>query len=149
VVEVECVGEGARVSIDVLRYERETAENDSDANWLSCRVAAAGPFPGEFSAAVTTHELARFCESLARVAETLSGRVELAPIEGRFRLSLAFRNTGKADVTVEATTDEAGARASLALSFAADAGAVDRMLRQLRMAVTTFPVRGSSSRSLE
>ncbi len=134
-------GDGGRLTLEVSDYERPSASDVYDANWLKTTVsAAAGPFLGSFRANLTTYEFAKLHEQLAEVVERLSGRVDFESTESDIVLSVEFSHRGTATVS-GLLRPNASERTTLSFSFETDQSTLSETVRQLDRLVVHLPVR--------
>jgi hypothetical protein len=60
-------GEQGSLVMEVYGYERPTATNKDDANWLRCALTMkAGPFAGTFDVAFTTYDFIKLRDDLKK-----------------------------------------------------------------------------------
>lgn len=142
--EIRILGEGGEVRISVSRYERSTAENGSDANWLVCDVAIdVPPFHGKFDASFTVSDFAHFGDGLALISNQLEGEAMFSPDEGALFLSVKMKSRGHLAIEGNATIVGAG-RAVLNFAFSSDQSYLGELQNSIKELLTAFPVRSSS-----
>lgn len=124
-------GDGGRLTIEVLDYERPTASDVYDANWLKTTVSvAAGPFSGSFRANLTTWEFAKLHGQLAEAVERLSGRVDFESTESDVVLSVEFSHRGTATVS-GLLRPNGSEKTTLSFNFETDQSMLADTVRQL------------------
>jgi hypothetical protein len=93
-------GTGARLAVRVLSYERASATNQSDANWLRCKVEATfGTFSGSAEYAITTTDLAQFENSLREMLEGQSKKASFSTMEEGIGFELDLNGRGQSTVS--------------------------------------------------
>ena len=134
----------AGLRIAILNYERPSADEYWDANWLLCdvtsvtdnaRVSAGGPI-------LRTDELSSFLNGLSRMSRLETTEAVLETVEGA--LTVRLRRSG----ALGTVTMEAGMRTQSGphrMTFATDLPAVDGLRRGLDAAMTRFPIRFADS----
>src|SRR5256885_1941379 len=96
-IKIEIAGQSARVKIEVLGYENPSAQNRSDANWLTCHVEVrVRSFSGQLDAAFTTQDFAAFAKCLCSAVKELNGTATFETDENALRLDVEFTHTGAA-----------------------------------------------------
>jgi hypothetical protein len=140
-------GGGSEVKISVLGYERESAVENSDANWLKARIAIrVGPFYADYEAALTTHDFAEFTEHLARIVADLEGQASFRTDEEWLSLEVELNKRGAA--TVQGIARVHGSpSASLSIRFNTDQSYLSQALAECRQIVRNFPVRTATPES--
>jgi hypothetical protein len=140
----ECIilGDGAKIAIKAISYERARADNISDANWIACNVILdIPPFCGEFEASFSTEDFRYFERELGLLSESLAGKAVFETDEGALRLLLVMRSRG--ELTVEGEAVFVGtARTSLKFRFSSDQSYLDDLLRGIGTITREFPVKG-------
>ena len=137
-------GTGGSILIEVLGYENAATSNESDANWLRCRIKiATGPFSGEIDAALTTQDFAYFERELTEVLRTLKGKATFQTDEDGLRFEVEMGSRGVAMVSGAAKA-KGGSRASLSFSFETDQSFLAQTKRALAEVVEHFPVQQRS-----
>ncbi len=100
---IEIEGDGSKLMIEVLGYERPNAADAEDANWLLCRIELkVGTFSGEFNSSFLTHEFSSFLQGCLAVLEKSEGTAQLAHIEDALRLELSMEKSGRGKITGQA-----------------------------------------------
>ena len=134
-------GDGGRLTFEVSAYERPTASDVYDANWLKTTVSvAAGPFEGRFKANLTTYEFAKLQGQLAKAVEQLSGRVDFESTESDVVLSVEFSHRGTATVA-GLLRPNGSERTTLSFNFETDPSMLSETVRQLDELLVRLPVR--------
>jgi hypothetical protein len=138
---VDIRGQGARVTIVVLGYERPNASNSHDANWLRCRVRlAVGEFSAELEAAFTTYDFVEFESQLHKAFSAVGGKARFLTDERSLKLEIEFKKTGQ--VTVSGLAQTFGSpRAGLSFSFESDQTFLGQTDDELKAIIRSFPVR--------
>jgi hypothetical protein len=132
-------GHGGSVSIEIRDYENAAASDVSDANWLSSRISVtAGPFRGEFDAALTAQDLTYFRNGLAALLETLKGKAEFRSDEEWLSFDIDMQSLGTARVKGIAKAND-GSESSLAFSFETDQSYLGKTKAAVDTAVGRFP----------
>jgi hypothetical protein len=139
--QITFIGEGGRITIEVSDYERETADNEDDANWLNSTIAIeASPFSGVFGVALTTHELGVLHERLQAALQSLSGTVVFQTTEED--LSLEFKFGGRGSVSISGVAQpHRSAAGTLHFRFESDQSSIGLAVQELSSALRHFPVR--------
>jgi hypothetical protein len=139
---VEVAGHGARVTIEVLGYERPGAQEESDANWLTCHLAVqVGGFSGWLQVAFTTHDFVRFLEELRPVYTHVSGTARFRTDEGQLELDVEMSRLGTARISGVVVNHD-GPQAMLTFRFESDQSFLGQTCRELETVVEQFPVIG-------
>lgn len=134
-------GDSGRIVIKVLDYERATADNKDDANWLTSIIAVeVPPFAGSFRAAFTTHELAGLYGRLQVPLQSLSGTVSFQNLEEDLTLEIQFANRGAVRVSGIAQPRRS-AGVALHFRFESDQSLIGRAVEELSSVLRHFPVR--------
>jgi hypothetical protein len=134
-------GDGGRLQFEVFGYERPTASDMYDANWLKTTVSvAAGPFSGSFRSNLTTWDFAKLHEQLAEVVKRLSGRVDFESSESDVVLSVEFSPRGTATIA-GLLRPNGSERMTLSFNFETDQSALSETVQQLDELVVRLPVR--------
>jgi hypothetical protein len=134
-------GEGGQFTFQVSGYERPTASDVYDANWLKTTVSiSAGPFAGSFRANLTTWEFAKLHGQLAGAVERLSGRVDFESTESDILLAVEFSHRGTATVS-GLLRPNGSEKTTLSFSFETDQSALSETVRQFDELVVHLPVR--------
>jgi hypothetical protein len=83
--EASVAGDGFRLLLRVLGYERPALESGADANWLTgeAELTASESFSGTQAVALRTDELAVFRDELERLVAQLDGEATLSHMEGQ------------------------------------------------------------------
>lgn len=144
-ISVPIEGTGGSISIEVLGYENAAASNESDANWLKSRIkVVAGPFSGEFDAALTTQDFVYFERELNELLRSLQGKATFQTDEEWLRFEVVMGSRGTCTVSGAAKTSS-GSQASLRFAFESDQSWLAETMRALAEVVENFPVRQSGS----
>jgi hypothetical protein len=133
-----CVDAG-RLTIQVLGYENPAAENEDDANWLSCRlVLTVGPFHADLAVSFTTCDFPDFLRELKSAYTQLSGAASFQTLEDAVRLDIRVEPSGKAQVSgIVQVANEA--QAALSFSYGSDQSFLGQTLQELEAVVQQFP----------
>ena len=137
-------GGGCFISMVVEGYEREFAEDFSDANWLKCRIkVSVGAFSAEIDATITTHDFVEFQNELSKAMKSLSGAATFRTDEEWLSIDIEFNARGSAHVR-GATQVHGFPKANLAFEFETDQSYLSQTCVQLEKVVENFPVRVQS-----
>jgi hypothetical protein len=140
VIVVPIKGDDGSISIEVVGYENATAGNDSDANWLTCRIEiSAGPFRGQFDASLTTQDFADFRRQLDEVLQILKGKAVFQTHEDWLCLEIVMGTRGTAKVGGVAKIS-GGSKTSLSFTFETDQSYLAQTKNALDLMVRDFPV---------
>ena len=137
-------GDGGRVQIEVLNYERPNLTEGSDANWLVCRCSmTVREFSCEVSLSLMTDDFVRFLADLDEALRSLRGTAVFATPESGLRLEIKFKAAGHADVfgTVQSQLSVVPSRTKLDFSFETDQSFLSHTIEGLRTVIQQFPVR--------
>jgi hypothetical protein len=134
-------GDGVRLMLDASGYQRPSATDLYDANWLNSTVSiTAGPFSGSFNTNLSTYDFVKLQEQLEELVQRLSGRLDFETTENDLVLSVEFSHRGTAAVSgllrpggSEATT--------LSFRLETDQSALSETVRQLKGLLRRLPVR--------
>ena len=133
-------GTDAALSIAVTGYENVEAENDWDANWLTCTVTVrVGAFTAHYAASLLTHDFARLRDDVATVRENNGGTVTFTTPEEWLAFELALRGNGEMAVSGRAQV-VGPPTASLAFDFDCDRTSLGRLADELEDICIEFPV---------
>ena len=134
-------GGGCFVSVVVEGYERELAEEVSDANWLKCTIKLGiGAFSAEFYATMTTHDFVEFQSELSKSIKNLSGIATFRTDEEWLSLDIEINARGAAHVCGVAQVHGLP-KAKLTFEFETDQSYLSRTCFQLEKVVQNFPIR--------
>ena len=138
----EIAGPGARCRIQVLGYENPAAQDPSDANWLSCRVAIRGDdsLSAEGPAALSVQDFSDFAEDLHKVLRGAGGTASFTTDEEDVSLNIEIKKTGTASVTGVLRLS-GNVRATLSFAFESDQTFLAEAQRQLEAIARAFPAR--------
>ncbi len=139
--QISFVGDGGRLTIEVSDYERESADNEDDANWLASTIAVqAGSFSGTFAASLTTHELGLLHERLQVALQSLGGVVAFQTTEDDLSLEFTFSKRGAVSIAGIAQPHRFRTGA-LRFRFESDQSSIGLAVQELSSALRHFPVR--------
>ena len=134
-------GHGASISIEVSGYERPSAQNVHDANWLKCSVALnLGYFTADYLATFETSDFVRFRDGLKIVLSTMSGAASFVTCEGALNCTIEMAPTGTARIKGVAQV-HAHTTATLSFSFETDQSFLAETLREVEGVIREFPMR--------
>jgi hypothetical protein len=137
-------GENGKLVIEVSGYERSSADNEDDANWLTSSLTVkAGPFSGTMRVAFTTHDLTLLHDRLKQALVSLSGTVPFENTDGELSLTVDFNKRGGASIKGIAQT-RGPLGAALHFQLETDQSALTQTLHQLDDVLRAFPVRSMS-----
>lgn len=140
-VEIEIAGHGASLKVEVLGYENPSAQDLSDANWLSCNVLARiGSFSGNFNGSFTTYDFVQFRDELRELLKEQSGTASFLTDEEQLRLRVEVGRTGIARIEGVAQIHDMP-QASLSFLFESDVSFLSQTLRDLEALVRSFSVK--------
>ena len=140
-------GNGQSVSISVYGYENEHTEDNSDANWLDCKISIkTDPFYGEFRAALTTHDFLYFFKKLSPMLEKLQGEASFQTIEDTIELKLKSSRLGGITVSGTACPFPGQAETKLSFNFEIDQCYLLESERILKSLVEQYPVKNFDCR---
>jgi len=141
--QINIVGENGKVNIEVNGYERPTAKDVDDANWLNCSVYIdVPPFSGRYDASFSTRDFLNFGQELGVLSDHLSGQATFETDEGALRLRLVMGSRGEMVIEGEAEI-VASARAALKFTLQADQSYLAELRRSVTAVSAEFPVRAS------
>ena len=125
--------------IDVSGFERPSADNEADANWLaSFLTVKAGPFSGTMRVAFTTHDLTVLHDRLKQALASQSGTVHFENTDGELSLAVDFKKRGGASIKgVAQTSGPLGA--ALHIQLETDQSTLTQTLHQLGGCSASFP----------
>jgi hypothetical protein len=134
-------GVGGRLMLEVSDYERPTASDTYDANWVKTQVSIqSGPFNGNFHASFSTYDFARLESQLSDAVKKLTGTIEFESAEGDLAFSVSFSNRGTADVS-GAAKPNAWPDVALSFVFETDQTVLAEAVRQLSRLIRRLPVK--------
>jgi hypothetical protein len=140
---LEIVGDGARLSLEVVGYERPAASDEADANWLVCRAhIRVGSFEGGMERTIETRDLVSFRDEIRAALPDLRGTASFRPIEDWITIEANFSATGHVRVT-GSLTDGVSGLATLQFGFDTDQTVLAAVARALDHLTAAFPVRGT------
>jgi hypothetical protein len=137
-------GDGGKVQIEVLNYERPKTTEGSDANWLVCKCGVTvREFSCEVNLSLMTDDFVRFLGDLDEALRSLKGTAVFATPESGLKLEIKFRAAGHADVlgTIQSQLSVAPSRTTLDFSFESDQSFLSHTVEGLRAVIQQFPVR--------
>lgn len=130
---------GHRVVVRVHRYERDTAQNSDDANWLHCSVLAeVGHFRGEVDAAFTTDDFMQLSTQVDEVLRGGCGQAAFHPLEEALTVRIEVDRAGRA--SVQGVLRDLGGP-TLSFGFDSDLSFLRPLRGQLADIVASFPKR--------
>ena len=139
---IEIAGRGGKLIISLLRYERDSASNYSDANWLSSELEVdITPFSGTSSVTFMTHDFTRFLEQLQQVDSNFTGDVTLECEVGKLRLTIKFKPQWS--ISIQGSIKSDVSNSMLAFDMDSDERFINKLIEDLEMATRVFPVRGT------
>lgn len=139
--QIKIAGEQGSLTIEVHGYERPSAKDPDDANWLRCDLTIkAGPFTGAFKCALTTYDLFAFAERLKSSLAVLSGTASFQNTEQDIAFEIDFDRRGTARIQGTAQPHRS-LEGSLGFRFDTDQTYLAQSLRQLEAVLRSFPVK--------
>lgn len=137
--EINISGNGRSICVNIIGYERDIVENDSDANWLNCYInIVMPPFSGEYMASLSTKDLIDFEVGLRSLSETFEGEAVLETDERAIFLRLSMKSQGQISIAGEAM---GSARTSLTFAFDVDQTYLNEYRRAVTAALKEYPAR--------
>ncbi len=138
---IDLLGDGGRLTIEVAGYEREAAEDEDDADWLSSIISIqAGAFSGKFETSLRAYELDVLHEQLQAALQSLTGTVAFQTTEGDLSLEFAFGARGSVLITGAAEPHRFRTGA-LKFRIESDQSYVALALQEIKAILRLFPVR--------
>lgn len=130
-----------RITINILRYERDPSGCIYDDNWLSVNVDLSfGGFKGCFDAAFLAMDLKSFLTEAEKLYKYLKGTAKFDSMEGQ--LVFTLEGNGKGGITLSGVTlDKVGTGNELKFFAEFDQTELEVSLQELRKVVNEFPVR--------
>jgi len=137
--EFDIRGHGTLIRIAIHGYERPSAQDYDDANWLnaSALVAISG-FRAEFSYHAYTTDLARFLDELATLHSTLRGTASLHSLENDVTLEGRVDSLGALHWTCTVQHPQ-GIGAKLEFGFSSDQSYLPSLIAQLTDILDKYP----------
>jgi hypothetical protein len=138
---IEIQGEGARVSIEIVGFQRPNSTNVDDANWLQGNLKITlESFSCRMCIPLRTYDLSQLQVELETCLQALEGRATLRLLEPVLQVDLDFNRRGH--VTVKGVAQTLGQRRSaLSFSFDSDQSYLAETNRQLKAALLSFSIR--------
>lgn len=134
-------GGAGRVVLEASDYERPTASDVYDANWLETLVSIqSGPFAGSFQAPFSTYDFARLESQLSEMVRKLTGKIEFESAESDLAFSISLSNRGTAEVCGVAKPN-AFMGAAISFSFETDQSVLAEAVGQLTRLTRRLPVK--------
>jgi hypothetical protein len=142
-LEAAIAGEGFRLVLRVLGYERPAFDTGSDANWVTgeaeLTASSTGSFSGRHGVSLRTEELADFRDQLAKVVQNLDGSATLRHLEDQFGCTITLRRgSGEFEGFVR---EHVGAELRVS-GLRTDQSYLQESLRAFDALVREFPVKG-------
>jgi hypothetical protein len=142
---VQIRGDGNVIQIEVFGYERPDANDKYDANWLRARCSVAvAEFSTVLRLALVTHDFARFAGELEQAVQLLKGTATFSTVEAGLAIEIKFTTAGHAEVfgSARSQTSFAPDQSVLSFSFETDQSFLAQTVRELKIIMSRFPVRG-------
>jgi hypothetical protein len=138
---VAFAGDGGKIVIEILGYERPAASDVDDANWLDAKLSAeAGSFRGSFKLSLTTAELIGLWKDLEKAAVSLSGRVAFESLDSDLELTISFGDRGA--VEIAGVLQPGGwSPGALHFQFQSDQSYLSKSVEELKSLSKQFPFR--------
>lgn len=141
-VEIEIRGHGGHLRVEVLGYENPSAQDLSDANWLSCDVLVeVSAFSGNISCSFSTQDFIQFRDELRELLANRSGIASFLTDEEHLGIRLEMEATGIVRIEGMAQIYDMP-QATLSFSFESDGSFLTTALRDLEKLIKVFPVKG-------
>lgn len=138
-------GSEGRITIEVTDYERPSAGNADDANWLTSRlVLQVGPFSASFKLSLTTYELATVLGDLRKHLDSLSGTVTFKSLEEDLSLTFEFATRGAVFISTVVQPHQWRGTV-LRFQLSSDQTGVAQVVHQLEAILSRFPIRTGRS----
>lgn len=138
-------GEGASIAIEIAGYERPSAEDVYDANWLKCRIEVrVGSFSGLYPASLTTDYIQELSEQLRACLDGPPAEATITSEEGGLDLTIKIDVRGSVSVTGIARP-LGPPEAQLRFGFESSMTYLKQTARELAQALEQYPVREVSS----
>jgi hypothetical protein len=132
---------GRKLVIGVHGFERETAEDPYDANWLRCSAEVEqGRLRGNVDASFTTNDFARFLSEMDRLMTGESAAASFNTMEEALAFRIEVDRAGRATVVGKLREVEAGG-AELSFNFESDLSFLTKTHSDLKGIVAAFPHR--------
>jgi len=129
------------ILIEVDGYERPSAEDYDDANWLKCTVAVnAGAFDGNFKTTFTTHDFVVLHERVEHQLAEMSGDITFENTEGDLTLNINMDKRGAALMSGTVHPHKY-LEASLRFEFESDQSYLEQTRRQIQAVIRKYPTR--------
>ena len=136
---------GRKLVIAVQGFERDAAQNPSDANWLRCSAEVEqGAFRGNVDASFTTNDFARFLSEMDRVIAGESAVASFDTMEEALAFRVEVDRAGRATVVGKLREVEAGG-AELSFNFESDLSFLTKTHSDLKEIVAAFPHRSAGA----
>jgi len=133
---------GTKLAIAVHGFERETAEDPWDANWLRCSICVEqGAFRGAAGASFTTKDFVGFLSELGSVIADGQGTASFHPFEEVLTFQVALRRTGQVAVSGK-LRDSTQRKAELSFHLETDFPSLKKAHSELAKMVSIFSQRG-------
>lgn len=130
----------SELSLKVIGYENEKADDIDDANWLQSIITLKAPNKHlQLPANCQTHDIAEFYDEFLMAFESFSGSVEFYTTEENLRFSLSFESDN--EVYLEGRLLDLDKPPGINFSFMMDKEMVSESLNQLKDLVEAFPVK--------
>ena len=142
-LEAVIAGEGFRLVLRVVGYERPSLDSGSDANWLvgeaELTASSSGSFSGRYAVSLRTDELAEFRDQLAELVQDLDGSATLQHLEGQVGCTITLRRgSGEFEGFVR---EHVGADLRVS-GLRTDQSYLQESLRGFDALMSKFPVKG-------
>ena len=134
-------GEGGSITIVAIGYERPSAENDSDLNWLNCKVNVnIPPFEGEYDASFTTLDFLNFGREIEMLSDLMIGQATFETDERALNFRFTMKARGEIVVEGESVIFMT-AQTTLKFCFYIDQSYLYNIKKDISAVLNQFPVR--------
>ncbi len=140
-------GEGGNfLSITVTGYEYQSADNESDLNWLKGELALSiGAFSANYNLMLETYDLEELQKQLVSLNGSLAKKVSFSTTEEAISFEIQIGSTGLLDISGVAQDPRTGS--AFKFKFISDQSFIKPILEQLCEVTSAFPIRVVASRS--
>lgn len=138
--EMTIQGHSAKITVRILGYENDHAEDLSDANWLKAHITFnVGEIAYNSPAAFTTYDFARVVEELHSIYICLNGKATLSSDEDLLDLAIVMNSNGRSEVSGVANLLGLP-KISITFSFESDQTFLKQTYEDAKEIISHFPV---------